>query len=652
MVIKSLKNIDESLEKYIIDNLYAIKVLSKASGCTLKITNNVLNLVYEVGSKERDCKEVVATKTRTHINCTLCLYGDVQKDSVTLFAIKNFLETLRILIKERLNFFFKEKWEALPFILKDILHNFQFEKDIFEIIGKKIIDYINLFVDVRLLGVIVFTKTKAYGYFLDSKLKRYFMKIASNYFQTLELGWIEKVYGNYYLIGKKVNKYFILLVFDKRIHPIYTQAIKGVIGELIGLFLTEELKYTHQKSITELIRSLANIIETRDLYTRGHSEAVAYYSVLIGDELGLSSTEIEELKIAGILHDIGKIGIPDYILFKPGKLLDKEYEIVKIHTLIGAELIKEIDWLSQIAPIVKSHHERWDGNGYPEGLKAEQIPFLARILCIADSFDAMTSQRVYKKIKSKEEALKEIERCAGTQFDPYIAKYAIKALKKYPLFSFAQEESFVPQVIESIRKSYYTIDLTTGYKNFHGLLDDLKKLSYKDVITLLLIDIKKFVYFTLKKGFFEGNTVLKKCAELTSKYFETTFVYRPFSDTFIVILDKDISSEEIKEKIKRIEEELGFGLRYEVKQISTEDINKIEKITQNFKVLVYEESILEHYFEVVQNNYEKFALWNENFKLIASKGFTSEELKDIVEKKELLKPCYFRNKVIGYFFSK
>jgi putative nucleotidyltransferase with HDIG domain len=147
-------------------------------------------------------------------------------------------------------------------------------------------------------------------------------------------------------------------------------------------------------------------------------------------DLGLSEEEKEMIQHAALLHDIGKIGIPEQILNKPGKLTPEEYEIMKRHVTYGVQIIQQVKFLEPMVPIVAGDHERWDGKGYPRGLKEEQIPLGARIVAVVDAYDAMTEDRVYRKAPGQEFAMAELKRCAGTQFDPNIVKVFLDILQK------------------------------------------------------------------------------------------------------------------------------------------------------------------------------------------------------------------------------
>ena len=199
--------------------------------------------------------------------------------------------------------------------------------------------------------------------------------------------------------------------------------------------INDELKTTYDKlesAYMETIEILRFTVEAKDAYTRGHSDRVSAYSVLIGEALGLSEDDLKTLKIGGLFHDIGKIGIPDRILLKTDKLDDEEYSEIKNHPAIGAHILSNATIFKDIIPIVKHHHERFDGHGYPGKLKGEEIPYLARIATVADSFDAMTSKRSYRDSLPIDVVKEEIKKNSGTQFDPEIAEVFLKILDEQP----------------------------------------------------------------------------------------------------------------------------------------------------------------------------------------------------------------------------
>lgn len=184
-----------------------------------------------------------------------------------------------------------------------------------------------------------------------------------------------------------------------------------------------------QAIYTGLIHAFVNAIDAKSPWTKGHSERVTHYSVTIAKRMGIKDKDIEELRIAALLHDIGKIGTYDTILDKPDRLTDEEFALVKMHPAKGADILKPVKQLSHLVPVIRHHHERIDGRGYPHGLKGDEIPLGSRIVHIADSFDSMTADRPYRPAPGMEYAISELRRCAGTQFDAEIAGLFAKILE-------------------------------------------------------------------------------------------------------------------------------------------------------------------------------------------------------------------------------
>lgn len=193
--------------------------------------------------------------------------------------------------------------------------------------------------------------------------------------------------------------------------------------------LENRRKQTEAMSL-QTIQTLSTTIEAKDEYTNGHSSRVAHYAALIAAELGWSESEVENLKNAARLHDVGKIGIPDTILNKPTKLLDEEYEIIKKHTTIGADILKNITLIEHVDIVARFHHERYDGKGYPDRLMSIEIPELARIIGVADAYDAMTSKRSYRDVLPQDVVKGELIKGKGTQFDPEIADIMLQLIKE------------------------------------------------------------------------------------------------------------------------------------------------------------------------------------------------------------------------------
>jgi len=184
----------------------------------------------------------------------------------------------------------------------------------------------------------------------------------------------------------------------------------------------------------ETVIALSEALDARDEYTAGHSHRVMKYSVTIARQINLSDKEIDHLKKSALLHDLGKIGIPDVILHKKSGLSDEEYAVVKKHPQIAATILKAIGYFKDLIPAIYYHHERFDGRGYPAGIRGEEIPLHARIIAVADSFDAMTSCRPYRESFPLQKALAELENNRGTQFDPNIADVFIGVINDNPDF--------------------------------------------------------------------------------------------------------------------------------------------------------------------------------------------------------------------------
>jgi putative nucleotidyltransferase with HDIG domain len=204
------------------------------------------------------------------------------------------------------------------------------------------------------------------------------------------------------------------LLESKEYHDRLEEKIREKTSELVEKNLRLRL------IMLNTVQSLVHTLEAKDKCTEGHSKRVAILATLLAKRLGFSDQNVEKLRLAGILHDIGKIGIREACLNKPGRLSDDEYCEVKAHPLISERILKPIDELQDILPEIIHHHERYDGNGYPCGLKREEIPLEARILAMADCFDAMTSDRPYRAALTTDEAMEEVRRNTGKQFDPQV----------------------------------------------------------------------------------------------------------------------------------------------------------------------------------------------------------------------------------------
>lgn len=212
----------------------------------------------------------------------------------------------------------------------------------------------------------------------------------------------------------------------KRLKNSYDQRLENIVSEQ-NEHLSEAIKRI-ESSYRTTLKALIQALETRDFETHGHSERVVTFSLRLGHELGLEEEQMRDLELGALLHDIGKIGVPDAILRKPAKLNEREWKKMKLHPVHGYKILRNIPFLEGAAKIVAEHHERWDGKGYPNQIRGENIDITARIFAVADAFDAMVSDRVYRKGRPFEDAVIELEKCSGTQFDPMV----VEAFKNIP----------------------------------------------------------------------------------------------------------------------------------------------------------------------------------------------------------------------------
>jgi HD-GYP domain-containing protein (c-di-GMP phosphodiesterase class II) len=209
---------------------------------------------------------------------------------------------------------------------------------------------------------------------------------------------------------------------DPQVSSYDIQLLEAAAG-YVGAFMENAGLYARQKALSlGVLESLTAAIDAKDAYTCGHSQRVAHLSQQLALASGMSVAQAERVRIAGLVHDVGKIGVPEAVLCKSGRLTDEEFDAIKKHPEMGHRILKDLPLLEDILPGVLYHHERWDGRGYPHKISAENIPTIARIIALADTFDAMSSNRAYRSAMPRPRVLQEIEKCAGSQFDPELAK--------------------------------------------------------------------------------------------------------------------------------------------------------------------------------------------------------------------------------------
>ncbi|MBR4760966.1 MAG: HD-GYP domain-containing protein [Lachnospiraceae bacterium] len=254
-----------------------------------------------------------------------------------------------------------------------------------------------------------------------------------SYFYMMSIVLIVAANKNNSVDGKTT---FLLYVFSSIISFLFIWAFYVIIG---NINTTDEAVKAKDEAVlaqkevkalsVEIMEALAHTIDAKDEYTRGHSVRVADYSRMIAEKMGLSAEECENTYYMGLLHDLGKIGVPNEIINSPTKLTDEQYAVIKTHPALGFDILSEIKSRPDLVIGARWHHERYDGKGYPDGKSGDDIPLIARIIAVADSYDAMTSNRSYRKYMPQDKVRSEIEKNAGTQFDPEVAKCMISIIE-------------------------------------------------------------------------------------------------------------------------------------------------------------------------------------------------------------------------------
>ncbi len=314
--------------------------------------------------------------------------------------------------------------------------------------------------------------------------------------------------------------------------------------------------------VLQSIMAIANTIDAKDAYTKGHSERVAEYSAVIAKEMGWSEEEVQLLYNIALLHDIGKIGIPDSILNKPGRLTDDEFSIIKQHTVTGGEILKDIHSMQNAFIAARYHHERYDGRGYPNGLKGEEIPIYARVIAVADAYDAMTSNRVYRKKLSNKVVIDELKKGLGTQFDPKIGGIFVDILTRSEGTESDNSEEKEERMPEILNKQKFIDEFQTTHDYISGLyhkeygMELIGQIPAKEDYTYCLIDIGNFRRLNKVYGRVQGDYVLEVVAGIISRNLkEDDFAYRVCGGSFGVCLLRQSEKEEILEYVNKVVED-------------------------------------------------------------------------------------------------
>lgn len=341
----------------------------------------------------------------------------------------------------------------------------------------------------------------------------------------------------------------------------------------------------------KMLETLARAIDAKDKYTNGHSQRVAAYSTKLAEALGWSEDEIEKLKYEALLHDIGKIWVPDSVLNKPNRLTDDEFNVIKSHTLVGADILKDMIAVPNAYSVAKHHHERYDGKGYPRSIKGEDIPVNARIVCIADSYDAMNSDRIYRKALPADVIRQELINGRGTQFDPEYLDVFLKLFDEHKLNINVKELTFETQ---DTQKEYVLEDIERVIRNMavieerNNVMSDFDKfykymrnigIRYNRTIEVLSISMKPKEGDLSEDEVRIGGDALEIAIR---KNIRSVDVYYRYSDRLhiVILLDAgreniDVITTRMTYDFKKIEE---FDLVYKVNEDISSVVNQNEEL--------------------------------------------------------------------------
>ena len=327
------------------------------------------------------------------------------------------------------------------------------------------------------------------------------------------------------------------------------------------------LKHKKQdiKNYQQIISSILDLVEKRDNYTAGHTKRVADYATAIAKAMHLPKKEIAILYEAAMMHDVGKISTPDAILLKPGKLSEPEYEIIQNHLDSGYSLLSSIEAFRPQAEVMRNHHERYDGKGYPRGMKGEKICISSRILILVDAFDAMTSRRIYKQSKTREQAINEIKSLSGKQFCPKVVAAAIPILETLPLEHI--EHNYLSNEHEQARLAYYYKDPLTGlfnYKYLQHILSMNEQWSETQYHCCYLIKLANFGRYNKQHGWIAGDKRLIAIAKKLNQLLMDSLIFRVFGDDFLILSQQHIAltSEELTVQLNMADDILDLTIEH------------------------------------------------------------------------------------------
>lgn len=376
------------------------------------------------------------------------------------------------------------------------------------------------------------------------------------------------------------------LLFSDKAYQVEKQQLRPSANEMVEIYLLHDItdSYFFQEKLKEEVKrqtknaedrrkqvegmslqtveTLASAIDAKDPYTKGHSARVAEYAVLLARELGYQKEALANLRYAALLHDIGKISIPDSVLNKPSKLTDIEYSIIKSHTTVGGDILEKIESMPGIDSAARFHHERYDGRGYPEGISGENIAEMARIISIADSYDAMNSKRVYRDNLSKDKIREELVKGRGSQFDPvmldaFLRLFDEDELKEVELIETGEERvqgpgNILQKVIENMtKKDEEGRDFLTGLKQRKsGEMEILKEMEiYPGALAFIDVDNLKMVNDTM--GHLAGDHLIRAVGQILSSYEDRGIIARLGGDEFLFFI-RNVGRKEAEDLLIKI----------------------------------------------------------------------------------------------------
>jgi len=358
------------------------------------------------------------------------------------------------------------------------------------------------------------------------------------------------------------------------------EMFKNQLLEMVQIKIEEnqELEKTKEDNYKDALYTLVDLIEQRDTYTGGHSSRVARYCKMIAKKLKYSEKDIGIIYEAGILHDIGKVAIPDSVLLKPGKLDDIEYRLMQKHVDIGYDVLIKSPMFKDIAKIMKEHHERIDGSGYPRGLQGDEISLSGKIMAVADSFDAMTTNRIYKVKKDVAQALEEIKSLSGIRFDEGVVDAALEALKYVEI---KQNINQLPvDEMEKERFSYFYKDQLTGIYNENYLDLVLNQRSFMEKFHVLnILFLKSFNLYNKKYGWVGGDLFLKTIARALREDYKDALIFRIQGDDFAVLSCGGIDFHHAYEKCEKSSIECSH-MQIDLQKQDITSVKSLEKFMQ------------------------------------------------------------------------